>query len=79
MVMMCHCPLAGALCEPLARQYLLVYASKLPEPAGNSGGHTQKELLMSLFSQISPYFWLLFSLAVAIAVFRELRREDEQE
>jgi hypothetical protein len=42
-------------------------------------GHTQKELLMSLISQISPYFWLLFSLAVAIAVWRELRREDEQE
>lgn len=33
---------------------------------------------MFLFSHISPYFWLLFSLAVAIAVLRELRRSPEE-
>ena len=32
---------------------------------------------MSLLLQFSPYFWLLFSIAVAIAVLRELRRPDD--
>lgn len=32
---------------------------------------------MSLLSQLSPHFWLLFSIAVAIAVVRELRRPDD--
>ncbi|MDR8015684.1 hypothetical protein [Ectopseudomonas guguanensis] len=32
---------------------------------------------MSLFSQLSPHFWLLFSIAVSVAVLRELRRPDE--
>lgn len=32
---------------------------------------------MSLLSQYSPHFWLLFSIAVAIAVLRELRRPDD--
>lgn len=31
---------------------------------------------MSLWSQFSPHFWFLFSIAVAIAVLRELRRSD---
>lgn len=29
---------------------------------------------MSLLSQLSPHFWLLFSIAVSVAVLRELRR-----
>lgn len=33
---------------------------------------------MSLLSQVSPYFWLLFSLAVTVAVLRELRRAPEE-
>lgn len=37
----------------------------------------QKELPMSLLAQVSPYFWLLFSVAVAIAVLRELRRPPD--
>lgn len=37
----------------------------------------QKELPMSLFSQLSPHFWLLFAIAVAIAVLRELRRPPD--
>ena len=32
---------------------------------------------MSLWSQFSPFFWFLFSLAVSIAVLRELRRPDD--
>ena len=32
---------------------------------------------MSLLSQFSPHFWLLFYIAVAIAVLRELRRPDD--
>lgn len=32
---------------------------------------------MSLLSQLSPHFWLLFSSAVSVAVLRELRRPDE--
>lgn len=32
---------------------------------------------MSLLSQFSSSFWLLFSLAVAIAVLRELRRPPD--
>ncbi|MFI8747653.1 hypothetical protein ACIGKL_21155 [Pseudomonas sp. NPDC077186] len=32
---------------------------------------------MSLFSQLSPHFWLLFAIAVAIAVLRELRRPPD--
>jgi hypothetical protein len=32
---------------------------------------------MSLLSQLPQYFWLLFSIAVAIAVLRELRRPDD--
>ena len=32
---------------------------------------------MSLLSQFSPHFWLLFSIAVAIDVLRELRRPDD--
>ncbi|MGG2396151.1 hypothetical protein ACJRW5_04280 [Pseudomonas sp. SH1-B] len=34
---------------------------------------------MSLLSQLSPHFWLLFSIAVSVAVLRELRRPDEHE
>lgn len=33
---------------------------------------------MAFISQISPHFWLLFSLAVAIAVLRELRRPPQE-
>ena len=33
---------------------------------------------MSLFSHLSPHFWLLFSIAVAIAVLRELRRPPDE-
>lgn len=32
---------------------------------------------MQLLSQLSAHFWLLFSLAVSIAVIRELRRERD--
>lgn len=32
---------------------------------------------MALFSQISADFWLLFALAVSIAVLRELRRSRD--
>lgn len=37
----------------------------------------QKELLMDFFSQLSAHFWLLFALAISIAVIRELRRERD--
>lgn len=33
---------------------------------------------MSLLSQVSPHFWLLFSIAVSVAVLRELRRPDDE-
>ncbi|WP_296220299.1 hypothetical protein [Pseudomonas sp. UBA2684] len=33
---------------------------------------------MNLFSQFSAHFWLLFSLAVSIAVIRELRRTRDE-
>ncbi|MGA6104490.1 hypothetical protein [Pseudomonas solani] len=31
------------------------------------------------FSEVPAYFWLLFALAVSIAVMRELRREREED
>lgn len=33
---------------------------------------------MDLLSLFSAHFWLLFALAVSIAVFRELRREPNE-
>ena len=33
---------------------------------------------MSFISHLSPYLWLLFSLAVSIAVLRELRRPSQE-
>ncbi len=33
---------------------------------------------MSLWSQFSAHFWFLFSIAVTIAVLRELRRPDDE-
>lgn len=32
---------------------------------------------MDVFSQLSAHFWLLFALAISIAVIRELRRERD--
>ncbi|WP_296275695.1 hypothetical protein [Pseudomonas sp. UBA7530] len=40
-------------------------------------GSYAKGVAMSLLSQLSPHFWLLFSIAVSVAVLRELRRPDE--
>jgi hypothetical protein len=48
------------------------------EPIQRVWSRTQKELLMHLLSLFSAHFWLLFALAVSIAVFRELRREPNE-
>ena len=60
------------------RQYLLrAWCESRIGTAPKESGSYAKGVAMSLLSQLSPHFWLLFSIAVSVAVLRELRRPDE--
>jgi hypothetical protein len=48
------------------------------EPIQWVWSRTQKELFMHLLSLLSAHFWLLFALAVSVAVLRELKHERNQ-
>jgi len=53
------------------------YAASRIEVLPRNGDFKQRSCNMSLFALLSEHFWLLFAVAISIAVLRELRLERD--
>ena len=76
-----HCPPLRRCCEPLCPLLQPMRGTRRIEPLRRVGVLRKidaKELPMTLLAQLSAHFWLLFAIAVSIAVVRELVRQPEE-